>query len=44
MMTIVYRYTMYGKVVKRIDPKGSHYKKKYFHFFLSYPYGMMDIN
>ena len=25
-------YAMYGKVVKRIDPKGSHYKKKCFSF------------
>ena len=33
-------YTMYGKLVKRIDPKGSHYKKKFFSFL--FPLSIWD--
>ena len=34
---------IHGKVVKRVDPKSSHHKGKFF-FFLLYPYEMMDVN
>ena len=34
----------HGKVVERVDPKSSHYKEKFFLFFLLYLYEKMDIN
>ena len=37
MMTVV-NSLLYMKVIKKVDPKGSYYKKKTFFLFLLYTY------